>query len=140
MRRPVDAGRMAGAALIVVLSACGGGNSNPTGPSGGGGGGGGPVTSGATITIDANGAVSPASVTINVGQGVTFVNNHNRAHDMSSDPHPDHTDCQAMNTIGRLTPGQSKTSTMGFNQARACGFHDHEDDTNPALKGTINVR
>ena len=140
MSRPVCAGRIAGAALFVVLSACGGGGS-PSGPSGGGGGGGGgPVTSGATITIGANGAVSPASVTINVGQGVTFVNNHTRAHDMSSDPHPEHTDCQAMNTIGRLTPGQTKTTTMGFNQARTCGFHDHEDDTNPALKGTIVVR
>ena len=133
--------QIAGMALIGILSACGGGG-GPTGPSGGGGGGGGggPVVSGATITIDGNGTVQPANVVISVGQGVTFVNNHNRAHDMSSDPHPDHTDCQAMNTIGRVLPGQTKAATLGFNQVRTCGFHDHEDDTNPNLKGTITVR
>ncbi len=35
--------------------------------------------------------VSPSSVTIAAGGRVTMVNNHNRAHDMSSDPHPEHT-------------------------------------------------
>ena len=138
--------RVCGVAIAAILIAggCGGGGS-PSGPSGGGsggggGGGGGAVTSGATITIGANGAVSPSSVTISVGQGVTFVNNHNRSHDMSSDPHPDHTDCFAMNTIGRVSPGQTKASTTGFTQARTCGFHDHDDPDNRALKGSITVR
>lgn len=135
-------GRVCGVAIAALLAAGGcGGGSGPNGPSGGGGtGGGGSVTSGATITIGANGVVSPASVTISVGQGVTFVNNHNVTHDMSSDPHPQHSDCFAMNTIGRLAAGQTKTTTSGFTAARTCGFHDHDDPENAALKGSIVVR
>ncbi len=54
----------------------------------------------ATITIGTDGRVSPASVTIASGGRVTFINNHNQAHDMSSDPHPEHTDCPEMTRSG----------------------------------------
>jgi plastocyanin len=129
---------LAVATLLAVAIACGGGYSSPTNPSPGGGGGSpGPV--GATITIGSNDTVSPASVTINVGQSVTFVNNGARPHQMSSDPHPDHTDCPAMNPLGILTTGQSRT-TNAFTTARTCGFHDHNEDTNNGLRGRIEVR
>lgn len=138
--------RLTAVAALLLFSACGGygggggsgGGSdygNPTGPSGGGG----SVTSGATITIGANGVVSPATVTIDRGQGVTFVNNHSVVHDVSSDPHPIHTDCQPTNSIGRLQPGQTKMTTA-YTTARTCGFHDHEDPDNNSLKGSIIVR
>jgi plastocyanin len=126
---------------IVALSlatafACGGGSSNPNnpGPSGGS-----PGPSGATITIGANGAVSPSQVTINPGESVTFVNSDTRAHDMASDPHPAHSDCPAINVIGALPAGTTRL-TNAFTTSRSCTFHDHNDPTNGALQGRITIR
>ena len=123
---------------LLIGGACGGSGS-PTSPSGGGGGGGSAGPSGATVTIGSNGAVSPAQVTINVGQSVTFVNNDTRAHDMTSNPHPAHTDCPPMNAVGNLSPGQTKL-TNAFTTARTCGFHDHSNPDNGALQGSITIR
>ena len=116
-------------AAMITMAACGG--SSPTSP-GGGGGGSSPVvrstgsvgTVGATITIGANGAVSPTQVTVAVGQSVTFTNNSTGTHDMESDPHPAHTDCPSIANVGLLQPGQSKT-TNGFANTGTCGYHDH---------------
>ncbi len=123
--------------VVVLLGACGGGSDSPTSPSGGGGGGAG--ASGATITIGSNGAVSPAQVTINVGQSVTFVNSDSRLHDMTSNPHPSHTDCPPINAVGNLSPGQTKL-TNAFTTARTCGFHDHGNPENTALQGSVTIR
>ncbi len=120
---------------LVLAGACGGGYSTPTDPGSGGGG----AQSGATITIGANGAISPAQVTIDRGQTVTFVNNSNRTHNIQSDPHPVHTDCTAMNAVNLLGAAQTK-QTGAFTTARTCGFHDHDDPDNAALKGSIVVR
>jgi plastocyanin len=127
------------AALLALAIACGGSNSNPIGP---GGGSGGPGPSGATITIGATGTISPSSVTINSGESVTFVNNDMRAaisHNMSSDPHPAHSDCPAINALGVISPGASKL-TNALTTSRTCGFHDHNDPDNAALRGTITIR
>lgn len=127
-----------GAIAIATLVSCGGGSdsspttptspTNPTNPS-----------DTATITIGSDGRVSPQSVTIPRGGRVTMVNNHNVAHDMSSDPHPAHTDCAELNQWGFLQPGQSRTSG-NLNVARTCGFHDHNRDTDPNLRGTITIQ
>lgn len=98
-----------------------------------------PPAATATITIGANGAVSPSSVTITRGGRVTFVNNDSRAHDMSSDPHPEHTQCVEINQIGFLTSGQQRTSG-NFNTARTCSFHDHNLPDSAGLKGTIVIQ
>jgi plastocyanin len=132
------------AAAIVVASAvmaCGGGGgstpttpttptspTNPTTP-----------TATATITIGTDGRVSPSSVTITPGGRVTMINNHSRPHDMSSDPHPEHTQCPEINQIGFLSTGQSRTSG-NFNTARTCGFHDHNEENNTALQGRIIIQ
>jgi plastocyanin len=99
----------------------------------------GPNPTTATITIGATGAVSPASVTIAPGGRVTFVNSHNQAHDMSSDPHPEHTQCPEINSVGFLTAGQTRT-TANLNTARTCGFHDHNLPDNAGLKGRIIIQ
>ena len=135
-----------GVAVIVAVTAaaCGGGGSSPTTPTPTPtptppptGGGGNPAT--ATITIGANGAVSPASVTIAPGGRVTFVNSHNQPHDMSSDPHPEHTQCPEINSVGFLTAGQTRT-TSNLNTARTCGFHDHNLPDDTRLQGRIIIQ
>ena len=126
------------AALLIV--SCGG---SPSSPSGGvtvivrdGGSGG---TSGATVTITATG-VSPATVTVAVGQTVTFVNNSNRAHEIASNPHPQHGSCPGIEAgLGNLAPGATRTTRI-FANTGSCGYHDHLDDTNNSLRGTINVQ
>jgi plastocyanin len=132
-----------GAVIVVAMAAaCSGGSSStpttptpPTTPPPTGGGN--PTT--ATFTIGTDGRVSPASVTIAVGGRVTFVNNHNQNHDMSSDPHPEHTDCPPMAQVGFLTAGQTRTSG-NFNTARTCGFHDHNLPENTGLQGRIIIQ
>lgn len=132
---------------LATATACGGG-SNPTSPSGGSGGsggtggggtGGGGTTGTTTITIGTDGRVSPASVTVSPGSRVTFVNNHNRPHDMSSDPHPDHTECPEINQVGFLQAGQTR-ATGNLNTVRRCGFHDHNEPSNTGLIGSITIQ
>ena len=121
----------------VLVAACGGGGGNPNSPGGGGGGGGAPGPSGATITIS-NGRVNPSSVTITVGQSVTFTNQDGRTRNISSDPHPDHNLCTELN-VGNFANGQSRLSSA-FNVRRTCGFHDHDDPDNNQMKGQIVIQ
>ena len=92
-----------------------------------------------TITINAQGTVQPADIRIAVGQRVTFVNQHDRPHDMTSDPHPEHTNCPEINDAGNVFPGQSRQTAV-FNAAKRCGFHDHGEPDNPRLRGSITVQ
>lgn len=126
------------AALALAAGACGGsdGGGTPTTPTNPGGGGGGSAAM--TITIGSDGRVSPTTLTVPLGSRVTFTNNHNRQHDMSSDPHPEHTDCPEI-TVGNLQPGQSR-QTQNLNTARTCGFHDHNEPSNTGLNGTIRIQ
>ena len=93
------------------------------------------MTPATTITITSTGA-NPKSVQIALGSRVLFVNNDTREHEMGSDPHPDHTDCPVINQVGLLQPGQQR-ETGNFVVVRTCGYHDHEDPTNPLWQGTI---
>src|SRR5436190_21989104 len=102
-------------ALFAAIAACS--KSSTTAPS--------EVVQTTTITITSNG-VSPANIQVAVGSRVKFVNNDTRSHNMTSDPHPDHTDCPDINQVGFLTPGQQR-ETGNLNTARTCGFHDHDD-------------
>jgi len=118
------------AALSVAAVSCG--SDSPSSPSGGNDG-----TIAATLTISATG-ISPKTVTVPVGSRVTIINNDTKSHDMNSDPHPEHTQCPALN-VGTLTAGQSRTS-QNLTTARACGMHDHLDPDNAAWKTTITVQ
>jgi hypothetical protein len=129
--------------VMAAAIACGGGGGNgggnPGGPSGGPtvGSTGSVGAIGATITI-ANGTLS-GSVTISVGQSVRFVNSDSRLRDISSDPHPTHTNCPAIANVGNIAPGQTK-DTFGFSGAGSCGFHDHNDPDNAAMRGRITIQ
>jgi plastocyanin len=122
---------------FALAIACGGSSTAPSSNPGPGNGSPGPV--GATITIGANGAVSPATVTINSGESVRFVNSHNRPHQIASDPHPNHTDCPPINALPTLDAGQSG-QTNALTTSRTCGFHDHLNDTDVNLRGSIVIR
>jgi plastocyanin len=127
--------------VLGLISACG---SSSNSPGGGGtavvvkdGGTGGP--NGATVTMTSAG-VSPSTVTISVGQTVTFVNNDTKSHEMASNPHPQHGSCPSMeNGLGTIAAGQTKV-THNFGNAGTCGYHDHQDDTNTRFQGTIIVQ
>jgi plastocyanin len=74
-----------------------------------------------------------------VGTRVTFVNNDSRPHDMASNPHPEHTDCPAINDVGFLQANQSR-QTGNLVTVRTCGFHDHNEPTNTSLQGSIVIQ
>jgi plastocyanin len=123
----------------LVLASCGGSSTSPSGVTvivrdGGTGG-----PNGATITLTSAGA-SPRTVTIAVGQTVTFVNNDNRSHEMASDPHPQHGSCPSMEAgLATISAGQTRV-THNFGNAGTCGFHDHLDASNGAFLGSIVVQ
>jgi hypothetical protein len=129
MRRP----QVAAAALGVLLAAGGcGSEGGPDAPT--------PMpTNPYRIVISAQGAVSPVELVVPPGTRVLFINNDVRRHDMSSDPHPDHTDCPEIDQLGVLQPGQMR-ETGNLVIARTCGFHDHDDPTNDRLRGRIVIR
>jgi hypothetical protein len=119
--------------MAILLAACGGsGSSSNPSPSPA------PSPGGGTITIS-NNAVSPRNITIARGSQVTFINNDSRAHEMFSDPHPEHTDCPEINDVGFLNPGESR-QTGNMNTVRTCGFHDHNQSTVLSLQGTITIQ
>src|SRR5436309_1466468 len=122
--RVVRLGLVASAAAAL---ACGGGSSSsspsPTSPTTT------PVPT-STITITSSG-VSPKDIVVSAGSQVTFVNNDSRQHEMDSDPHPEHTDCPAINSVGLLAAGQSR-QTGNLNVVRVCGYHDHLNADNQA--------
>ncbi len=106
---------VATAVLTTVAWSCGGGgdgggNPNPGGPSN-------PLPSTATVTISSTGTTT-SGAGVAIGGTVTFVNNDSVAHEMSSNPHPVHTDCPALN-IGTLQPQQSRTRDRSRPRGRA---------------------
>ena len=138
---------IAAAALFVAATAaaCGGSSSAPTAPTT-------PTppasttppsttppTDSATITIGADGRVTPSTVTIVRGGRVTMINSHTRNHEMASDPHPEHSECPDLNQWGFLQPGQQRTSG-NLNVARTCRFHDHNDPLNSGLHGSVVIQ
>ncbi len=60
------------------------------------------------------------------------------AWEMSSDQHPAHTECPAINQVGSLAPGQSR-ETGNFVTPQTCTYHDHLDALNPGLLGSIVI-
>jgi hypothetical protein len=123
------------AAALAIAAACGGSSSSTTtGPTGGCT----PSTNPNTIVIQ-NNQICPSTLTIALGGQLTIINNDSNVHEMDSDPHPEHTDCPAINQIDFLNPGQSRSSG-NLTTARRCGFHDHGRPDTASLKGTITIQ
>ena len=115
--------------VLLPLAACGGGS--PPSPSGGGG------STSTTLTITSAG-VSATQLNLPPGSRVLFVNNDSRSHNMTSDPHPEHSDCPEINAVGLLLPTESR-ETGNLNAIRTCGFHDHDDPPPGGNKWTGKV-
>ena len=122
------------AAAVAFTLSCGGSSSPPAAPTGACT----PSTSPNTFVIQ-NNQVCPQTMTVTRGSQVTMINQDSRTHEMDSDPHPEHTDCPELNQIGFLNPGQSRVSG-NLNIARKCGFHDHTNPDNAAIRGTITIQ
>ena len=123
-------------AAACLAAGCGGSSTGPS-SSGGNTGGGGGSTNTTTITLTSSGA-SPRDITVAVGSRVTFVNNDSQPHDMNSNPHPEHTDCPALN-IGFIAASAQGIS-LNLTTARTCGFHDHNQPSNTSLQGVIRIQ
>ena len=115
--------------VTAIGAACSTATPGGTGPSG---------SPAATIIITTTG-VSPASVTVPRGSQVQFTNNDRISHQVASDPHPEHTDCPEINSVGFLATNQSR-QTSNLNIARTCGFHDHDRPDDKSLQGSIIIQ
>jgi plastocyanin len=118
-------------AAVSAFATCGGGGGNPGGPS--------PSENPNQLTISAAGVLSPAELVVTQGSRVLFINNHSRAHNMTSDPHPEHDDCPEINQVGLLASGQRR-ETGNLVTVRTCGIHDHDDPANGSLRARIVIR
>jgi hypothetical protein len=125
------------AAGMTLAVACGGSSStatSPTTPTGSC-----TASSSPTTIVIQNGQLCPSTLTVTRGTQVTIMNSDSVVHEMDSDPHPEHTDCPELNEIDFLNTGQSRLSG-NLNIARNCGFHDHMNPDNAAMKGTITIQ
>jgi hypothetical protein len=124
---------LAVAASLAGVIACGGGSSS-TSPSGT------CTPSGAANTLTVmNNAICPQAITVARGSQLTIVNQDSKSHNMTSDPHPEHTQCPELNQIGFLNTGQQRASG-NLNTARTCGMHDHDDPDRASLRATITIQ
>ena len=73
-----------------------------------------------------------------MGSRVNFSNQSSSNIEVSSDPHPIHTDCPALN-IGALRPGQTGQTGV-LNTARVCSYHDHGRPGDASLQGSIVIQ
>jgi len=120
--------------LAFAISCGGSSSSSSTSPSGSCT----PSASPATLVIQ-NNTICPATLTVSRGTQITILNSDSRTHEMTSDPHPEHTDCPELNSIGFLNPGQSHQSG-NLNTARRCGLHDHGSPDTASLKASITIQ
>jgi len=127
-------GMAAMAAGMALVGSCGGSASPSTGPSGTCT----PSANPATLVIQ-NNTICPSALTVSRGTQLTILNSDSRSHEMTSDPHPEHTDCPALNSIGFLSTGQSRQSG-NLNTARRCGLHDHSAPEVASLKASITIQ
>ena len=123
---------------LAGLSACGGGSGSPGGPSGGGGGNTNPQPGeAATITILPSGT-TPKTVTVPVGSRVNFDNQSGNNIEISSDPHPTHTECPPLNIGGQRAGQIGQTGVLSV--ARTCRYHDHGRPDDERWQGSIVIQ
>jgi hypothetical protein len=73
-----------------------------------------------------------------LGFCLAFVNQDAVAHDIRSDPHPDHSSCPALN-IGLVPAGATRTS-LGINTWGTCGYHDELTPGDERFQGHLVIQ
>lgn len=116
----------------LALWSCGGGSSSSPSVTSD------PSTASITITMTSTG-VSPNPIRVSPGTRVRFLNNDSRQHEMTSDPHPAHTDCVEINQVGLISTGQTK-ETGNLNAVKTCGYHDHQNPDDRNFQGRIIIQ
>lgn len=91
------------------------------------------MTDGLKITLSDAG-YTPATLTIKVGDTVTWTNDGSKPATVSSDPHPSHSIYPPLN-LGTFKPGG--THSLKFDTAGTYGYHNH---LNSSQTGTIIVK
>lgn len=86
-----------------------------------------------TVTLTTSG-FAPATLTVKVGDTVTWSNKSGMTATINSNPHPVHTDYSPLN-LGQFSDGSSVT--LSFPKAGTYGYHNH---LNPGETGTIIVQ
>lgn len=129
--RPLRVGLVLCVGLSAATCGGGGGGGNPGGPS--------PNDNPNQMTISAAGVLSPSELVVSPGTRVLFINNHSQRHNITSDPHPEHSDCPEINQVGLLPSGQRR-ETGNLVAVRTCGIHDHDDPDNRNLRARIVIR
>lgn len=84
------------------------------------------------VTITSNG-FTPQTITIKVGDSVTWTNTNSSMHNVISDIHPTHQLYPPLN-LGNISAGESKS--LSFPEIGTYKYHDH---LNPSLTGTVIV-
>lgn len=107
-------------ALSLVLSACSSGGGATPSTSGGGG-----QTNSGTTVVEQNFAFNPSTLTVKVGDTVTFENQDSTAHDVKIDG----------KDLGSQDPGKSVTWT-----ASKAGSFPYQCIIHPSMTGTIVVK
>lgn len=98
------------------------------------------ATEGAMMNQDKNlikitsSGFSPKSITIKMGESVTWENTDTENHTVNSDNHPTHTLFTFLN-LGVIKPTEKKSATPA--KAGTFTYHDH---LNPSLTGSITVQ
>lgn len=85
------------------------------------------------VSITSN-SFSPKTVTIKIGETVSWTNNDSVNHTVNSAVHPTHQVYPLLN-LGLIQPGSQKSLT--FPTAGTYQYHDH---LNPSLTGTVVVQ
>lgn len=87
-----------------------------------------------TVTITQSGFL-PKSVTIKVGETVTWINDDSASHTVNSDLHPIHTLFPILNKVSLIKAGEKKS--LQFTTAGTFTYHDH---LNPSSTGSVTVQ
>ncbi len=91
------------------------------------------TTSQSTITITPSG-FQPSSLTVKAGETIVWSNQSGDIGNVSSSPHPTHTDYPPLN-LGDIAPGAS--ASLVFPTAGTYKYHNH---LNPGQFGSITVQ
>lgn len=122
-----------GLAALLLGAGCGGddgGDGTPPPPA--------PAPGGSSVlVVITDTGLSPRVINVRAGGQVTFRNDDAAPHQLSSDPHPEHTRCPEYNNPV-LQQGDLFTATA---QARdgTCPLHDHLNPDSSTFRGAVTV-